>query len=58
MATSFASIPPKNMKKSKLIDIDLEELEGLQVENSRFIKEHPEAKVWFDNPDWKAHKSK
>ncbi|MEN8127328.1 MAG: M56 family metallopeptidase [Planctomycetota bacterium] len=35
-------------------DIDLEELEGLQVENSRFLKSHPDANIWFDNPDYQV----
>lgn len=40
----------------RITDIDLEELEGLQVENSRFMQERPNAQVWFDNPDFKAPK--
>ncbi|HIJ52460.1 MAG TPA: hypothetical protein HPP66_04820 [Planctomycetes bacterium] len=39
-----------------IIDIDLEELEGLQIENSRFMQKHPNAQVWFDNPDLNAPK--
>src|SRR4030042_1077621 len=37
-------------------DIDLEEMEGLQIENSRFMQDHPDAQVWFDNPDLNAPK--
>jgi len=39
-----------------IVDIDLEELEGLQIENSRFMQKHPNAQVWFDNPDLNAPK--
>ena len=39
-----------------IADIDLEEMEGLQIENSRFMQDHPDAQVWFDNPDLNAPK--
>ena len=35
-----------------IVDIDLEELKGLQIENSRFMQKHPNSQVWFDNPDF------
>lgn len=33
-----------------ITDIDLEEIEGLQRENSRFFQKHPNAQVWFEEP--------
>jgi len=38
----------KKQNKNWLIaEVDLEDLEGLQIENSRFMRNHPGANVWF-----------
>jgi|GEM_PF-2623491 len=37
-------------RKWGITDIDLEEIEGLQRENSRFQQRHPDAQVWFEGP--------
>ncbi|MBI9016475.1 MAG: hypothetical protein JEZ07_04350 [Phycisphaerae bacterium] len=41
----------KRAGKWLISDIDMEQIEGLQVENSRFLKKYPGAKVWVDDPD-------
>ena len=41
----------KKREQWKLVDIDLEDISGLQVENSRFMKRHPNAEIWLDDPD-------
>jgi len=38
----------------KITDIDLDDVESLQVNNSRFLAKHPQARSWFDDPDLRA----